>query len=694
MPDRFDERGDALSEAILRLLRRQEDVERRLATIESRLGLANGQRVERQATAPPPEPVPKPAEAAPPPPPEPPAAPRPGPFETRMGLTWVNRVGVVTLVLGVAFFFKYAVDNRWIGEAGRVVIGAATGLLAIAGAERFRRRAETVFAQGICGAGVAILYVSFYAAYGFYRLMPHAPAFALMALTTAGAALLALRYGSVAIAALGLIGGYLTPVVLSTGQDRPWALFFYVLVLDAGARAMARLRRWPILDALAFVATATLYWFWILEFNRSDKTAAIVFALVYYGLFAATELWPVAGTAQVNAVVQFLVASAPDGLLFLLLALMVSAAGLAIAEWRRWRGASAAVFLALAIPYAVGGFSLREQTRPEAMFAGLTFLFLLFFAWVPWRALVRKAAVDTSDLLMFVLNAGWYFIASYEVLQGGYRAWLGLFAVGLAVLHLLLGRELYELAPRPLDPRPARLATGAGVALFTIAIPVEFSSYRMTMGWAIEGAALAWIGARMRSRALAWASIGVLALGLVRLLAADTRLYADPAAYRTLWNARFLTFAIYAGALFAAARWLHIEAAGLGTYIAGHFVLLWALMLEVFGWAARTAAPADLGTLRSTAASILSAGYAVMLVGLGVALRSALNRALGLGLIVVVVLKLYLYDVWQIRGGMYRVAAFAVLGALLLIVSYLYSRFRGSIESWWRDRGSNGSLLK
>ena len=116
--------------------------------------------------------------------------------------------------------------------------------------------------------------------------------------------------------------------------------------------------------------------------------------------------------------------------------------------------------------------------------------------------------------------------------------------------------------------------------------------------------------------------------------------------------------------------------------------MLWALGAEVIGFVNRTAAPQDLQNARSTALSILMALYAVLLVALGVAGRSALNRLLGLGLIGVVALKLYLYDVWQISRGMYRVAAFAGLGILLILTSYLYSRYRGSIETWWRDESN------
>ena len=150
------------------------------------------------------------------------SAPAPERLESRMGLTWINRIGVITLIIGVAFFFKYAIDNQWIGETGRVILGVLAGFVAIAAADVLWRRNQKVFAQGISGLGIGILYLSFYATFGFYHLLPQAAAFVLMAMATALAGALALRYNAMAIAALGMLGGYATPVLLSAGQDAPW----------------------------------------------------------------------------------------------------------------------------------------------------------------------------------------------------------------------------------------------------------------------------------------------------------------------------------------------------------------------------------------------------------------------------------------------------------------------------------------
>jgi hypothetical protein len=154
----------------------------------------------------------------------------------------------------------------------------------------------------------------------------------------------------------------------------------------------------------------------------------------------------------------------------------------------------------------------------------------------------------------------------------------------------------------------------------------------------------------------------------------------------TLVNPRFLAFTATAGALWLAARWTAPGRERPVLYVAGHTVMLWGLVLETLGWISRTTAPDNLANARSTAVSILMAAYAVLLVARGVSARSVLDRVLGLVLIAAIVAKLYLYDVWRIDRGMYRVAAFAGLGIFLLLMSYLYSRHRASIESWWRER--------
>ena len=288
---------DALSEAIVRLLQRHERTERRIARIETALGIVEAappvEAMRQPEPAPPPVAAETPAEPPPPPAPQPavpmplaPVSDRPREFETQVGLTWISRIGAVTLIFCVAFIFKYAIDNQWIGETGRIVLGILAGLACIGAGDSIWRRGQQTYAQAISGLGIAILYLSFYASFAFYHLLPQSVPFALMTLTTALSGALALRYDAPAIAALGLIGGYLTPVLLSTGEDRPVIFFSYIFLLDLGALALVRARQWLKFEYLAFAATLVLYSAWIgTHFTAEKQPVATVFALLFYSLF-------------------------------------------------------------------------------------------------------------------------------------------------------------------------------------------------------------------------------------------------------------------------------------------------------------------------------------------------------------------------------------------------------------------------
>jgi uncharacterized membrane protein len=119
-------------------------------------------------------------------------------------------------------------------------------------------------------------------------------------------------------------------------------------------------------------------------------------------------------------------------------------------------------------------------------------------------------------------------------------------------------------------------------------------------------------------------------------------------------------------------------------YFAGQIVLLWGLTMEIIGWAERSTPPQNLLSVETVSISILFGVYAVILVSVGVGTRTAINRIAGLGLIGLVIVKLYLFDVWQLER-VYRISAFVALGLLLMGTSFLYSRFRRLIESLWKD---------
>jgi uncharacterized membrane protein len=198
----------------------------------------------------------------------PPATPPPSPraqvdWERWIGVRGAAVLGGVVLALAGLFFFRYSIEHGLIPPWLRVVVGTLAGLGCVLAAERGLRRDYGRTADALAGAGVVILYVSFWAAGPRYALIGNVPAFVLLALVTAAGAVLARRHGSQVIAVLGLVGGFLTPVFASSGTDNPIGLFGYLLLLDLGLLLLARQQNWPWLGVLGLAGTTIYQGLWI-----------------------------------------------------------------------------------------------------------------------------------------------------------------------------------------------------------------------------------------------------------------------------------------------------------------------------------------------------------------------------------------------------------------------------------------------
>ena len=197
-------------------------------------------------------------------------------WEQFMGVKGFAWLGGFALFLGVAFFIKYAFDNNLIPPEMRVAIGYLVGLGLIVGGMVMSRKNFPALSQTLCATGVVILYAVTFACYAVYHFafFSVVPTFLLMALITAVAFVLAVRLDALVVAVLGMLGGFLTPVLLSTGEDNPLALFGYIAILDAGLILVAlnpARRNWHFLAALAALGTVVLQIGWLGNFFVSGK---------------------------------------------------------------------------------------------------------------------------------------------------------------------------------------------------------------------------------------------------------------------------------------------------------------------------------------------------------------------------------------------------------------------------------------
>lgn len=233
---------------------------------------------------PPPAPAPAPVPAARP---APAPAPRPAPskpidWESLVGVRLFSWIAGVALLVAAVSFLRWSIENGWLGPAVRAAIGALTGVGLLVGAETGRARRYAVTAQSLAAAGVAILFSTVFAAHALWALIPALVAFPLLVLVAAVAMAYSVRRSSLTMALLGLAGGFATPILLSTGQDRPIGLFSYLLLLNAGLAWVAHRRRWPILGAIALGVTALYQVGWVLRFlGESNLLIGVVIFLVF-----------------------------------------------------------------------------------------------------------------------------------------------------------------------------------------------------------------------------------------------------------------------------------------------------------------------------------------------------------------------------------------------------------------------------
>ena len=248
------------------------------------------------------------------------AVPSSGPdLESRIGSQWLNRIGITALLIGVVYFLKFAFDSNWIGPSGRVAIGLLLGILVVIWSERFRRQGHKAFSYSLKAVGIGTLYLSLWAAYQVYALVPGSVAFLAMVIVTAATVVMAWTQDAQILAVFALSGGFSTPLLLSTGQNRELALFAYVALLNLASLFLTVARPWRRLLWMSYSGTLLLYVAWYSQYYDRDEFAlTAAFATLYFVIFAIASV--VSRTAQrangssvvpmvlslVNAVVYFL----------------------------------------------------------------------------------------------------------------------------------------------------------------------------------------------------------------------------------------------------------------------------------------------------------------------------------------------------------------------------------------------------
>lgn len=177
-------------------------------------------------------------------------------MEFAIATNWLLRIGVLVILVGIGFFLKYSIERGLIGPEGRIALTSISGLgLIVGGVFLLGGKKYHLFGQGLTGAGIAMLYFTVFAAMQLYHMIPQLPAFGLMFLVTCLACAIAVRFNTLLIAMIGVIGGYATPLLLSTGTVNLTGLFGYLTILTAGVLAISYAKQWHLVRAISLFGT-------------------------------------------------------------------------------------------------------------------------------------------------------------------------------------------------------------------------------------------------------------------------------------------------------------------------------------------------------------------------------------------------------------------------------------------------------
>lgn len=677
LPQPPQSRTDGVSVASeLRLLTaRVEALERELATMRSSAGGA-----------------PSSVKSAPPPPtPSPTLESRPSrssaveapssSLENRLGAQVFNRVGIIALMIGVTWFLKLAIDKQWIGEVGRVLIGLVAGAGVIVWSESFRHKGFSAFSYSLKAIGSGVLYLTLWAAYQIYHLMPSEACLGGMILVTVWNTYMAWSQNAELLAAYALAGGLATPLLLSTGENHEVFLFIYLLAIDAATVTLVRIKPWQRLLLGAFPATVLYFVAWYAKFYEESAFAVTAaFAGLFFLVFAFVPLGlRTPETEPHRGIFRSFSRLLPEILLPL----------------------GNAAFISLAL-YSLMQDSGRHWFLPWLMLI-LAATYLLM-ARLPQAAV--PAAMHLSLAVVFLtiaipLKASGHWITIAWLVEGGALLW-----VSARVASSQADAEGRSL--RSSDAASVLRGLSAGSLVLglggLLAMPFWFGAgqtlplfnHNLATGLvaAAAFAATAWLALRARRiDRLAWpawsqfAFLSLIAVNLVAVLLGLREVATSrygPSLHLPFFNPDFgmalmglvILSAVAAVAIRIAVAdettllWAHLSG---GSFIVINLLALLTGVREIESLWPVTAANSDSELRRALAVSAFLMAYGAILLAAGFWRRTAFIRWQALVLLVFTIGKTFLCDMRNLSQG-YRVVSFLGLGALLMTVSFAYQK--------------------
>ncbi|MDQ2933232.1 MAG: DUF2339 domain-containing protein [bacterium] len=540
----------------------------------------------------------------------------------------LGKIGIAAVLVGMAYFLKYAFDNNWIGYTGRVMIGILVGVAFIAIGQYLRKK-YTNYSDMLMGGGSAILYLSIFSAYAFYNIISAPTAGLLMFCVVALTFAISIYNATISLALIGIIGGFAVPFLVNSNENIMMVLFMYMTILNLGVLGISFFKKWPKLNVASFVGTVINFAAWYGDYyNSAVMGPVLLFCFVTFLIFLVASV--------ARGVTAGIKADESDYILM---------------------GANAFVFAGIA-------YALLDPQYSHVLGFGAVFIAAIY---IVIAFLVNKANPEDKALNIFLPGLAVVFLSIAVPLQFNGEwvavAWMveSIFLYGIASMisnrgFQVMGVIVYSLG---LGNFLIWSLSQFGKANF---VPIFNSTFAILILGVVIAYVIAYMYKRFGSTSTEIQLRGIMVFVVIANILTIYGLSSQIILYHqeqsrmlsVTYNEEVKQAQLYSG--------------GYDNSVTNQQV-----HTKYFG---------ELSKLRNqsnTLVSILWTLYAAALTGIGFARRISSARRLGLALFIITAIKV-LFDIWSL-GQLYRVISLIGFGVIALVASFAYAKYKDRLKA-------------
>ena len=634
-------------------------------------------------------------------------------FEKYIGENLFGKIGILIFIIGIGFFVKYAIDQNWINETARTLMGYAVGAGMLVLAERLHKRYHT-FSSLLAGGAFGIYYLITAIAFHYYALFSHTIAFVILCVTTIFMSAVSVLYDRKELAVTALVGGFIAPFIISTDSSSIISLQIYITILNIGMFCLAMYKKWAILPMVSFAFTYIILWGTTALGSFSDSEAVttyptlFAFATLFYVIFLLPVVFILRTQYGENTRLGLLGIITANSFMYLIygdfllqhfeassdttayLAFFIAAVNLAIHLYLRFRvegqDTLRNLMLGLAVTFASMGIPILFSAANVLMVWAAESVLLL---WLFTKEKNRIYELASAVLLLLTLGALAYYRTTDTFIHdtGDSLFFNGAFFVTTFVsiayyvvaVIMQFNKELFSDTKRLIAYTPCNaIAYALGFSILFLAFrdnfhfhleqPIsEYASLLTANIMLLGGALILRKRFEISENKLAY-EISLYLAGI--LFAMTVWNYTAPEGLLLRWLMALVTIAHMAycmrGQLLVTSnqRNLHIEYSIISTLM---WLTLTRLLLITFN------------EVNFSTAFSLSLGIAAfILMCIGMRYHSKEIRIVSLAEFGIVIGKLILNDVWAMPA-LGKIIVFISLGAILLILSFLYQKLKDAL---------------